>query len=156
MKTPKFFMLAALALSAAACSNDKEVVNNDPVEARITAGLTTATESRAIDAKWNQDNIGVMVTAAPTSDMENMYKNVKYSTTSTDVNATFTAEIGKGIFFQDATETVTFAAYAPYQTSAAANELPGTNGVIAVDTENNNATFYHRACIYVMFLCVAG
>ena len=88
--------------------------------------------------------------------MENMYKNVKYSTTSTDVNATFTAEIGKGIFFQDATETVTFAAYAPYQTSAAANELPGTNGVIAVDTENNNATFYHRACIFGMFLCVAG
>ena len=156
MKSTKIFMLAALTLSVVACSNDKEVINNDPVEARITAGLTNATESRAIDAKWNQDNIGVMVTAAPTSDMENMYKNVKYSTTSTDVNATFTAETGKGIFFQDATETVTFAAYAPYQTSAAANELPGTNGVIAVDTENNNATFYHRACIYAMFLCVTG
>ena len=74
MKSTKIFMLAALTLSVVACSNDKEVINNDPVEARITAGLTNATESRAIDAEWNQDNIGVMVTAAPTSDMENMYK----------------------------------------------------------------------------------
>ena len=51
MKSTKIFMLAALTLSVVACSNDKEVINNDPVEARITAGLTNATESRAIDAK---------------------------------------------------------------------------------------------------------
>ena len=140
MKTTKFFMLAALALSATACSNDSENEYTGPVEAKITAGLAGA-QTRAVDDKWNSDNIGVMVKDAPSSDMENLYKNVKYSTYVQSTTATFTAETGKGIFFQDAGETVTFAAYAPYQTSAA-NALPGTNsdGIISVNTKENNTS----------------
>lgn len=130
-------MLAALALSAAACSSDEvNGLDNSPVEAKITAGLAGA-QSRAVDVTWNKDEIGVMVTDAPTSEMENMYKNVKYSTSSTSTSATFTAEIDKGIFFQDASEQVTFAAYAPYQASDA-NVLPGTSGAIPVNTADNN------------------
>ncbi len=138
MKTTKFFMLAALALSATACSNDSENEYTGPVEARITAGLAGA-QTRAVGTNWNSDHIGVMVTAASNSEMEDMYKNVKYSTSSTGTTAEFTAATGEGIFFQDASETVTFAAYAPYQTSAV-NALPGTNGVITVNTADNNTS----------------
>ena len=70
--------------------------------------------------------------------METLYKNVLYTTTSTGATAEFTAATGEGIFFQDATETVTFAAYAPYQPSADNETLPGDNGKVDVDTETNN------------------
>lgn len=45
------------------------------------------------------------------------------------------------IFFQDASETVTFAAYAPYQSSSP-NELPGTDGEITggKTNEKNGST----------------
>lgn len=131
----KYFFFAATALALAACSNNEdENLGNGPVEVRITAGVSTP-ETRANGSDWEQDAIGVMVTNAPTSDMANLYKNVKYTTTANNTSvATFTPE-GEGIFFQDASETVTFAAYAPYQTSAA-NDLPGAKGVIAGSTEN--------------------
>ena len=139
MKTKSYFMLAALTLSAAACSNSENEYTG-PVEARITAGLAGA-QTRAVGTNWNSDHIGVMVTAASNSEMEDTYKNVKYSTSSTGTSAEFTAATGEGIFFQNATETVTFAAYAPYQTSAA-NDLPGTNndGTISVNTADNNTS----------------
>lgn len=141
MKTTKFFMLAALALSATACSNDNDTTTYGPREAVITAGINTPV-TRANGDTWEADNIGVMVTAAPSSEMENIYKNVQYNTTSSSSDAaTFTATVPSssaagqsyGIFFQDASETVTFAAYGPYQSSANAATLPGTNsdGVIS-------------------------
>ncbi|MGM9674277.1 MAG: fimbrillin family protein [Bacteroidaceae bacterium] len=138
MKTKSYFMLAALALSAAACSNSENEYTG-PVEARITAGLAGA-QTRAVDANWNKDNIGVKVTSSPNSTMSSMYCNVKYSTSSTGTTAEFTAAT-EGIFFQNATEIVTFAAYAPYQTSPA-NDLPGTdnNGHIPVNTAGNNTS----------------
>ena len=70
--------------------------------------------------------------------METLYKNVLYTTTSTGATADFTAATGEGIFFQDANETVTFAAYAPYQPSDGNETLPGDNGKVDVDTETNN------------------
>ena len=79
-----------------------------------------------------------MVTEAQTSNMEELYKNVKYTTTANTASAAnFTAPEGQGIFFQDASETVTFAAYAPYQASAA-NALPGTDGVISNSTADQS------------------
>ena len=124
-------------MTLAACSNDENMVDNGPVEARVTAGLN-APDTRAIGTNWNADEIGVWVKDAPTSDMENLYKNVLYTTTSTGATAEFTAATGQGIFFQDATETVTFAAYAPYQPSTDNATLPGDNGKVDVDTETNN------------------
>lgn len=136
MKTLKYITFAFAALSLAACNNDEAPAANG-VAAKISAGLSTST--RAVDGNWNADAIGVMVVDAPTSNMEALYKNVRYSTTSTGAVADFTCPAADGIFFQDANETVTFAAYAPYQQSAA-NALPGTaaDGIISVDTENNN------------------
>ena len=134
----RFFIMAAAALTLAACSNDENMEMTDgPVAARITAGLSAPT-TRAIGTNWNADEIGVWVKDAPASDMENLYKNVLYTTTSTSATAEFTATTGEGIFFQDANETVTFAAYAPYQSSADNATLPGDNGKVDVDTETNN------------------
>ena len=134
----RFFIMAAAALTLAACSNDENMEMTDgPVAARITAGLSAPT-TRAIGTNWNADEIGVWVKDAPASDMETLYKNVLYTTTSTGATAEFTAATGEGIFFQDATETVTFAAYAPYQPSADNETLPGDNGKVDVDTETNN------------------
>ena len=142
MKTTKFFMLAALALSATACSNDNDTTTYGPREAVITAGINTPV-TRANGATWENDKIGVMVTAAPSSEMENIYKNVQYATTSESSDAaTFTASTGAGIFFQDASETVTFAAYGPYQSSNDAATLPGSNsdGIISGISTSNQST----------------
>ena len=134
----KFFIFAAAALTLAACSNDENMEMTDgPVAARITAGLSAPT-TRAIGTNWNADRIGVWVKDAPASDMETLYKNVLYTTTSTGATADFTATTGEGIFFQDADETVTFAAYAPYQESDANETLPGNNGKVDVKTDNMN------------------
>lgn len=136
MKASKYWCLGIAALAFAACSNDEENLTSGPVEARITAGVNTP-ETRAINNQWEQDAIGVMVTDAPTSDMEELYKNVKYTTTANSASAaSFTPE-GEGIFFQDASETVTFSAYAPYQASAA-NALPGIEGVIDGSTADQS------------------
>ena len=134
----RFFIMAAAALTLAACSNDENMEMTDgPVAARITAGLSAPT-TRAIGTNWNADQIGVWVKDAPTSDMETLYKNVLYTTTSTGATAEFTATTGEGIFFQDANETVTFAAYAPYQPSDDNETLPGNNGKVDVKTDNMN------------------
>ena len=125
-------------MTLAACSNDENMEMTDgPVEARITAGLSAPT-TRAIGTNWNADRIGVWVKDAPASDMETLYKNVLYTTTSTGATADFTATTGEGIFFQYADETVTFAAYAPYQESDANETLPGNNGKVDVKTDNMN------------------
>ena len=136
----RFFIMAAAAMTLAAFSNDENMGMTDgPVAARITAGLS-APATRAIGTNWNADEIGVWVKDAPASDMENLYKNVLYTTTSTSATAEFTATTGEGIFFQDADETVTFAAYAPYQESDDNATLPGVNkdGLVKVNTETNN------------------
>lgn len=149
MKT-KYLMIATVAMLLTACSNDENEVNNGPVAAQVSASF--GAESRAVntDNTWAaNDAIGVMVTKveqprggnAATSDMVTRYKNVKYTTKNGGSPATFEAEAGQGIFFQDATETVTFAAYYPYQESAA-DALPGkyNDGKIIFDTTTFNTT----------------
>ena len=152
----RYFLLAAAALALTACSNDDENlnVNNDPVEARITAGVS-GPATRAIDNVWEADEIGVMVqsvtgtTAGITSVMADMYKNVKYTTSATtDAAANFSPD-GTGIFFQDAKETVTFSAYGPYQTSTAANVLPGMNGVVSGSTAAQSDRDAQKAIDYI-------
>ena len=136
-------MIATAATLLAACNNDENEVNNGPVEARVSAGLGAVSRAVNTDDTWTaNDKIGVMVTkveqstsSAATSDMVDRYKNVKYTTKQSGSPAQFNADSGEGIFFQDATETVTFAAYYPYQESTDASTLPGA---IAVDTQINN------------------
>ena len=128
MKTnTKFFILAAVTLLAA-CAKENEEPKN-PVAARITAGVS-GPMTRAINNTWNTDKIGVMVVDEPNTPttMGNKYKNVGYQTTSTGTTADFTPITkGYGIFFEDASSKFTFAAYAPYTSSANASILPGSN-----------------------------
>lgn len=144
----KYILFAATALALAACSSDEENLTDGPVGARISAGVNTP-ETRASNNLWEADEIGVMVTKAESSDMAELYKNVKYATTASNAaSANFTAAAGEGIFFQDASETVTFAAYAPYQTSAA-NVLPDTDGVISGSTAEQSTREKQKAFDYI-------
>lgn len=140
MKTAKYLFLAAAAIAFAACSNDEEGADNGPVEAKVSASF--GAESRAVntDNTWTAgDAIGVMAINIPLSSDATVdrYKNVKYTAQSSGASTAFSAETGKGIFFQDASETVSFDAYYPYQPSAA-DDKPGTNGFITVNTKDNN------------------
>lgn len=143
----KHLLFAATALALAACSNNDDMMNNGPVAAQITAGVS-APGTRAVNNQWEADDIGVMVTDAPASDMEERYKNVKYTTSSaTQGAATFIS--GNGIYFQDASETVTFAAYGPYRETAI-TELPGTDGVIAgLSTEKQSTREKQKEFDYI-------
>lgn len=135
----RFFIIAAAATLLAACTQEKEVQNN-PVEARITANVS-GPKTRAINNMWNADVIGVMAVdaAGTTTTMGGKYKNVGYATTSTGTNADFTPRMeGTGIFFEDASDEFTFAAYAPYASSANASALPGDNGKITIKTDNQS------------------
>lgn len=124
-------MTATLILTG--CSNNENEIDNGPVAARITAGVY-ASATRAVGNTWNADHIGVMVTAG-NNDMKNRYKNVEYSTATTNsTSADFSPQTAAAsIFFENSSDQITFAAYAPYQTSDI-NALPGTDGVIAKNT----------------------
>lgn len=142
MKTVKYLFLAAAAMTLAACSNDENEIDNGPVEARVSAAFGPVTRAVNTNNTWTEstDKIGIMVTNAPTSTtaMTDRYKNVEYTAETTGSSSNFSAATGKGIFFQDASETVTFAAYYPYQSSTDAATLPGTEGVVVVNTQDNN------------------
>ena len=154
MKGTKYLFLAATALSLAACSSDDEnmSVNNGPVAAQITAGVS-GPATRANNNVWEADAIGVRVIGATgttqgiASVIEDLYQNVKYTTASTGTEADFTST--DGIFFQDANETVTFAAYGPYQPSTDKATLPGSNGVITGNTSSQNTRELQKAFDYI-------
>lgn len=139
-------MIAAMATLLTACSDDENKMDG-PVEARVTASM--GVETRVVnddkgEFTWEEnDPIGVMVIkveqpegGGTTSNMVSRYKNVKYLAQSVGESTIFKVEEGAGIFFQDATETVTFAAYYPYQNEDAGS-LPGT---VTVNTKDNNGT----------------
>lgn len=145
----KYLLIATAATLLAACSNDENEVNNGPVEARITAGID-GPKTRAVDDSWSGGNtIGVMVTNAPTSTMATLYKNVEYTVESGGPTGIFKATSG-GIFFQNASENVTFAAYSPYQLSADAATLPGTDGTVTGgDTKDQSTVAKQEAFDYL-------
>ena len=113
----KFFALAALALALAACNNDNEILNGDPVAAQFTADIALAT--RASGTTWdNGDRIGITDIGNDTR-----YGNVPFILK----DGKFEAE-GKVIYFED-TKTHTFRAYYPY--NAAGGILTATTDATA-------------------------
>ena len=116
MKT-RFFALATLVLALAACNNDNENLNGDPVAAQFTANIAPAT--RASGTTWTGgDRIGI-------TDIGNdsQYGNVPFILK----NGKFEAE-GKVIYIED-TKTHTFRAYYPY--NAAGGILAATTDATA-------------------------
>lgn len=164
MKTQVFTLIAAAVLiTVAACTRDDNGArDNTPVAARITASMddvavaTPAAKAgqpatRAVNDRWNRDHIGVMVISSPNSDMTTRYCNAHYTTASTAASADFTpADADNTIYFADADETVAFLAYAPYQPSATAAELPGADGTIIIDATRQTTAEEQEAVDFIV------
>ena len=138
MKT-RFFALAALALTLAACNKDNENLNDGPVAAQFIADITPATRVNSEGTDWTDgDCIGV--TGAG-------FINIPYVRES----GQFVPE-DKTIYFNDI-ETKTFNAYYPYQSdggtvsvsTAADKQGPGIDFLFASgatgDTHNPEVSF---------------
>lgn len=157
MKTKPTLLLSAALLVTAACTSDNDTVTNPdaPVPVSITAGMasdaTATPDTRAIDDRWNCDNIGVMVISSPGSDMATRYRNARYVTTSTTSTAEFApADPNNTIYFAGSDDIVTFRVYAPYQPSATPGELPGTNGVITIDATRQSTPAEQEAIDFLI------
>ncbi len=141
----KLFIVLAIALSFMGCTHKGLDYRRHSVE--ITASI--GTQTRASGVNWNADAIGVIVTSSSSS-IYSLYQNAHYTTTSTGTTATFDAyDTDNTIYFSDPTETVTFAAYAPYSTSSDAATLPGTSGSISGNTAEQTTTTAQEAIDYI-------
>ena len=115
----RFFTLAALALALAACNNDNENLNGDPVAARFIADIAPATRVNSEGTEWTAgDRIGITDIGNDTR-----YGNVPFILK----NGKFEAE-EKVIYIEDV-KTHTFRAYYPYD--AAGGILTATTDATA-------------------------
>ena len=134
----KFFALAALALSLAACTNDNAVMDNSPVAARINAEISNTVTTRASGTTWeDKDKIGVSTIAGTGT----YYNNICYERNGSSFTAT-----GENIYFQTP-ESVTFCAYYPF------TGTPGESaGVLTgVSTGSENQTAENRPLIDFLY-----
>ena len=116
MKKFKFLYIAAAALLFAACANEEDGIGNSgPVAATVQADIVKNVTRATVDDTWsNNDAIGVNVTSIGYT----IGNNVKYTTTG---DGNFTSD--NPIYFADATETVNFNAYYPYQENVDGNGI---------------------------------
>ena len=116
MKKFKILYIAAAALLFAACANEEDGIgNNGPVAATVQADIVKNVTRATVDDTWsNNDAIGVNVTSIGYT----IGNNVKYTTTG---DGNFTSD--NPIYFADATETVNFNAYYPYQENVDGNGI---------------------------------
>jgi len=54
-------VMVAATMAVTACSYKETVDNSDPVEARVTAGVSSPQTRATSNSEWNGDRIGVMV-----------------------------------------------------------------------------------------------
>lgn len=102
----KIYLFAAATLALAACSNDNEYADNEPVAAQITANIGNSISSRAAGTAWaTGDKIGITTLRGS----ESKYVNMEYTTENGDGKFT-----GTPMYFQDAQAEVTFTAYYPF------------------------------------------
>lgn len=147
MKLHRLYPLLAAALTLAACEGGDEIESKgEAVVPQFTAGISVKSGTRAAGQTWNADKIGVIVTAAPNSDMETMYANVPYSTASTSSDVADFTPVNEGIYFQDMSEAVTFAAYAPYQEA-----VTDSSTITVNDTREANLTAADQETIDFLF-----
>ena len=116
MKKFKILYFAATALLFAACTNEEDGIgNSDPVAATVQADIVENVTRATPGNTWsNNDAIGVNVTSKGYT----TGRNVKYTTTG---DGNFTSD--NPIYFADATETVSFNAYYPYQENVDGNGI---------------------------------
>ena len=116
MKKFRFLYIAAVALLFAACANEEDGIGNSgPVAATVQADIVKNVTRATTGNTWsNNDAIGVNVTSTGYT----IGRNVKYTTTG---DGNFTSD--NPIYFADATETVNFNAYYPYQENVDGNGI---------------------------------
>lgn len=116
MKKFRFLYIAAAALLFAACANEEDGIgNNGPVAATVQADIVKNVTRATTGNTWsNNDAIGVNVTSTGYT----IGRNVKYTTTG---DGNFKSD--NPIYFANATETVNFNAYYPYQENVDGNGI---------------------------------
>ena len=116
MKKFRFLYIAAAALLFAACANEEDGIgNNGPVAATVKADIIKNVTRATTGNTWSEnDAIGVNVTSKGYT----IGDNVKYTTTG---DGKFTSD--NPIYFANATETVNFSAYYPYQENVDGNGI---------------------------------
>lgn len=121
-----------------ACNNDE--LDNRPVAAQITADIEQSVATRTTVGSqggtiWESgDEIGITTSG----NGEKEYTNIRYTATTQDGKFE-----GDPIYFQDATATVTFTAYYPF--NGTENETPNKTGILENETSavNQDATGKH-------------
>ncbi len=134
--------LLAMTLCLAACTEKQSAEITPPYDGKTAATFFAGVSTRAIGTYWDNDQIGVIVTNATTSTMASEYCNVPYTTTSESTTATFTADSDE-IYFEDASETVSFSAYGPYYTTAAI-----TIGPVKISGDTSTQTSQDKTATY--------
>lgn len=162
MKTSQYLLVALASIAFAACTNDNDPQSVDavsPVEALFSGVLTdesstssawTRAESGSEQETWSAPYLSIGISATsitgtnlPASLVSRYanYYNLKYTTSSSDVTASF-IPAADTIYFQSSNETVTFAAYSPYDSALPTS---GTEkGILSVkaDASTHNVTDY--------------
>lgn len=134
----KYAFFAAAALMFAACSNeDVTTVPDGPVALKVNAAIS-GTVTRASGTTWaDNDRIGISTVGSS----QTSYANIPYIWNGSSFDSD-----GMDIYFQDATETVTFSAYYPFTGTA------GTaSGTISVSTDASNQTATNQPKIDFLF-----
>lgn len=124
----QYILLAATALTLAACTNDETATLDSPVALKVNASIGTV-DTRAAGTQWaDNDQIGIStVDGTATS-----YANVCYEWDG----SSFTTPADNAIFFQSP-ETVTFHAYYPFTGTPGMASAPLTG--VSTDATNQTA-----------------
>ena len=125
----RYILLAATALTLAACTNDEvNTATDGPVALKVNASIGTV-DTRAVGTQWTTgDQIGIStVDGTATS-----YANVCYEWDG----SSFTTPADNAIFFQSP-ETVTFHAYYPFTGTPGMTSAPLTG--VSTDATNQTA-----------------
>lgn len=134
----KYILLAAAAISLAACNNDDNILD-EPVAAQISATIGESGVSRATDSKWTPgDAIGIT--------MSSRYVNIKHVTQDGDGN--FTAD--NTLYFKNKREPVDLAAYYPFRGTE------GTTPIIEASTRTADQTSTRQPTFDFLYASLTG
>lgn len=139
--------LSMLCMLAASCTSSDEAPacqQRGTVAVQVSGALAGAPATRSDGTQWAADAaIGLRVCDDVVGSWSAQYNNVKYVNGTdplqsvTSISFVAAADKGKGIYFDDFSPH-RFSAYAPYSETDDYARLPGTDGLIPVDTRQQS------------------